>query len=187
MFSLSLEYLKQGLSQDAKNISDSTSGSTKLTLPLERTALEQINYTKWFYSEDSKNMLNMIKKSHVSLLNGGFLELNKKENSFVLSNPLPSNQDEFYFMFDFLKDKLVDKGFELKDAIQEAISNTTNYIEVEIFFLYNELTQEHITLEIRSFKGSPLNIKGHCTINNEMDHPLPESNFFTDIKSVFSI
>jgi len=188
MFSLSLEYLKRELDQPINVFSRSKKpSSTKLTLPLERTALEQINYTKWYYSEDSKKTLRMIKDSHLTSSNNGLLKLNYQENSFVLANPLPGKSDEFYFLFDYLKDKMVKKGFEVKDSVQEAISNGANYIEIEIFYLYNSTTKQYITLEIRSFKGSPLNITGQCTYTNETTKTLSNSKFFECVKDIFSI
>lgn len=188
MFSLSLEYLKRDLDQPIEGFSPSKkSSSTKLTLPLERTALEKINYTKWYYSDESKNILRVIKESHLRDSNNGVLKLNYQENSFVLLNPLPRKSDEFYFLFDYLKDKMVSNGFVVKDSVQEAISNHTNYIEIESFYLFDEVTKQNLTLEIRSFKGSPLNITGQCTMEIETSNVQPNYNFFDRLKTIFNI
>jgi len=188
MFSLSLEILKARVkeSAEAPSISAYTEG-TKLTLPLERTALEEINYTKWYYSDASKLLFNQIKESFENDKENSFLKLNAKENTFVLNKPFNTSSDELYFLFDYIKNKVLGKGFELRDAIQEAISNETSYIEFEIFYLYHPITQQYVTLEIRSYKGAPVNITGNCTDAIITKGLVKEVRFFDCVKSIFNV
>ena len=188
MFSLSLEFLKTGVEQvtETPAISSFNRGA-KLTLPLERTALEQINYTKWFYSDDSKRLCKTIRDSYLTDKTNSYLKLNEKENSFALNIPVNVSSDEFFFLLDYIKEKVLNKGFELRDAIQEAISNETSYIEFEIFYLFNPITQQYVTLEIRSYKGKPQNITGSCTSPSMGQLPIVQSNFMECITDIFEL
>jgi len=188
MFSLSLEFFKAGVKDDSQSPSISAlKDGTKLTLPLERTALEQINYTKWYYSDSSNLLFSKIKESYKNDGINSFLKLNVNQNTFALNKPVNTSSDEFYFLFDYIKDSVINKGFELRDAIQEAISNETSYIEFEIFYLYHPVTQQYITLEIRSYKGSHLNITGHCSSLDNVNGSVSEVRFLECVKEIFKV
>lgn len=188
MFSLSLEFFKNGVENKTQTPRIATfNRGAKLTLPLERTALEQINYTKWFYSEDSKRLLKTIRDSYVTDKPNGYLQINEIENSFAVNIPINVTSDEFFFLLDYIKERILNKGFVLRDAIQEAISNETSYIEFEIFYLFNPVTQQYVTLEIRSYKGIPQNITGSCSSSTKDQLSIVKTNFLDIVRAIFDL
>ena len=188
MFSLSLEFLRTEKSTSSSiSVASQAIEGNKLSLPLERTALEQMNYTKWYYSGDSKKLISRVKDSYLNSPNTGLLHLNQQENSFVIDKPINISTDEFYYLFDYIKEKTIERGFELKDSVQEAISNNTHFVEFEIFYLFNSSTQQYITIEVRSYKGVPMSISGNCSYADNTIQPVKDTRFFNCIKEIFEI
>ncbi len=188
MFSISLEYLKPRISPRVKSASQANGNSkANLRLPLERTALEQVNYTKWYYSDESKKIRNIVKEDFLSFSGKNLIQFNYKDNSFELANPVPNAKDDFYFLLDYIKDSFLAQGYFPKDSVLESISHDYNYIEIEFFYLVNEETNESITLEIRRDSDKPLNIKGFYTTETHKSPKSEESEFIKSVKNIFEL
>jgi hypothetical protein len=189
MFSLSFEYLKRDTNSPLSKgpMGPKKGVKSNLVLPLERTAEEQLNYTKWFYSQESKKLVKHIKDVYQSE-SDSILQLNYVDNSFQLTIPEnEQNHQQYFFLFDYIKDKIMTHGFELEDAVQEAISFDYGFVELEIIYLYNISTHQHVNLEIRTIAGRVLNIFGQCTSGTDKNHPELAVDFQTCVKGIFQI
>ena len=190
MFSLSFEYLKRDTKSPISKgpVAPKKNTKSNLSLPLERTAEEQLNYSKWFYSPESKKLLKDIKDAYNADSPDSILKLDFKENSFQLTvSENEKNHDQFFYLFEYIKDKIMTHGFELEDAVQEAISFDYGFVELEIIYLYNITTHQHVNLEIRTIAGNVLNIYGQCTSQSDQVQPELSVDFQTCVKGIFQI
>ncbi|MGB1003400.1 MAG: hypothetical protein ACPGVC_04175 [Salibacteraceae bacterium] len=126
---------------------DATKGS-KLILPLERNAAEQIKYANWLYGTGLNRALNLIKELQITGSEKDCFVFNYSNNSFHFSKPLGLGSDEFYFLFDYLKETFLEHDYQMIEAVKEGCSRQESYIEVERYSLVNSITKHSIKLEV---------------------------------------
>lgn len=160
MFSISIGYLRNQFSSRTIGTKVSRTSGSRLSLPLERTAKEQINYTKWMYSENFKKLISKIKKAYLVEDVPHLVQLDKASDGILLRFSKNFRKDEFFYLFDYLKDELLDKGFWLKNAVQESFTIHGKFIEVERFDLVFGKSGQEFELTIESKDGRPIEIIG---------------------------
>lgn len=188
MFLESIEEIIHGIFTWGKEESGlHTPVTTALTLPLERTALEELNYTKWVYSAESTRLKLLIKKDFLNFTKSEVLTFNSKQNSFLLQNPEPQKVDQFYYLFDLLKETILNFGFSVEKAVKESTTRDNKYVEIERYVLVNPELHQILKIEIVSAKGKNLEIIGYgFPIDFELDH-LAQSWFVGLMKTVLDI
>ena len=156
-----------------------------LRLPLERTALEQINYTNWLYGGGVSKMLEIISQTQYAEEVEDCLQFNHSENTFYISQTEGIKTDEFYFLFDYIKEIYLGHGYRVTDAIKESKSENSRYIETERYVLIDSYTHHLVKLEIVSEHGKILQIAGWGYPTDDETSIVNQPRFFKIVNEVF--
>ena len=162
-----------------------TNSGTMLKLSLERTAIEQINYAKWLYGGRLTNLLEEVKSLEYSDDDSEYIKFNYTKNTFTFDIPTGWDTDEFYFLFDYLKERYLDNGYKVTDAVKEAYSEKGLYKEVERYTLIDSHTNHLIKLEVISVQGEKIKIVGWGYPTDDGASKLNQPFFFKIVKQVF--
>ncbi len=160
MFSISLGYLRNQFTTKAVTVQSELSSGSRLRLPLERSAKEQINYTKWIYSDSSKKLISRIKKSYLVEDQPHLVKVDGSVDGILLRCSKTYSKEVLYYLFDYLMDSLLEKGFWLRNAFQESFSINGNFIEVDRFDMVYDQSGQEFELTIESKDGKPIEIIG---------------------------
>jgi hypothetical protein len=123
---------------------------TILRLPLERTATEQTKYAQWLYGGRVYDLLMEVRDMELSESEDGFIKFNFKANTFTFTKPDSWTTDDFYFLFDFFKEKYLKSGYRVTDAIKEFKSGNEKYEEIESYVLIDSVAHHLIKLRVVS-------------------------------------
>jgi hypothetical protein len=156
-----------------------------LRLPLERTALEQINYTNWLYGGGVTKMLDEISRTQLSEEIDDCLQFNYSENTFFIHRASGIKLDEFYFLFDYIKEMYLGHGYRVTDAIKELKSESSKYVEIERYVLIDSHTHHLVKLEIVSEHGEILQIAGWGYPTDDDSSVVNQPRFFKIVNEIF--
>lgn len=160
-------------------------GDSVLRLPLERTALEQISYTNWLYGGGITQTLEEIRNYRLLEDEECCMLFNSENNSFCIRQTMETELDEFYFLFDYIKEIYLGEGYRLTDAIKESKSAKDRYIETERYVLIDSDTHHLVKLEIISEHGQPLKIVGWGYPTDDDISHVNQPRFFKIVKEIF--
>jgi len=169
---------------DPNDLGFDNSNST-LQLPLERTAREQINYAQWLYGGRVKQLLSEVHELEYADENEEYIQFNYAKNSFTFNHPEGWSTDEFYFLFDYLKEVYLDNGYRVTDAIKESKSKENCYKDTERYILIDSVTHHLVKLEVVSIRGKVLKIIGFGYPTDAESSRENQPYFFRIIKEVF--
>jgi hypothetical protein len=172
------------LESEPKEDYDSKEG-TVLRLPLERTAIEQINYAQWLYGGRVDELLHHVKELEYNEDNSDYIKFNYTQNTFTFSQPKEWLTDEFFFFFDYIKEMYLSKGYRVTDAIKESKTGNGCYKETERYILIDSITHHLIKLEIISIPGQKTKIVGWGYPTDEGSSSVNQPLFFRLIKELF--
>jgi hypothetical protein len=167
-----------------KTIADISSGSV-LKLPLERNALEQTKYATWLYGDGLKNTIANIKRLQVGNDSRDVFQFDYSSNTFLLSKPEGLASDDFYFLFDYIKEVFIDNDYRITNAVKEGISMKETYAERERYVLINSYSHHLVKLEVIKEEGKAPKMIG---LGYPIDHEASnhnDPNFFKIIKQMF--
>jgi hypothetical protein len=179
------DFLSSIFSGNSRENSYVTNSGTVLKLPLERTAIEQINYAKWLYGGRLDSLLNEVKGLEYAEDDSEYIKFNYSKNTFTFEHPDGWDTDEFYFLFDFLKEKYLDNGYRVTNAQKEAYSEKGQYKEIERYTLIDSHTNHLIKLEVISIQGQKIKIVGWGYPTDDGASKLNQPFFFKIVKQIF--
>jgi len=156
-----------------------------LRLPLERTALEQISYTNWLYGGGITRTLEEIRHAQLLEESESSIRFSYEDNSFCILQTHETKLDEFYFLFDYIKEIYLGEGYRVTDAIQESKSDMDRYIETERYVLIDSTTHHLVKLEIISENGEPLKIVGWGYPTDDDVSHINQPRFFKIVNEIF--
>lgn len=156
-----------------------------LRLPLERTAIEQINYAQWLYGGRVEEMLHHVKELEYNEDNDDYVKFDYNHNTFTFNQPKEWLTDEFYFFFDYIKEMYLSNGYRVTDAIKESKTGNGCFKETERYILIDSITHHLIKLEIVSIPGQKVKIVGWGYPTDEGSSSINQPLFFRLIKGVF--
>ncbi|UTW65197.1 hypothetical protein KFE94_10980 [bacterium SCSIO 12643] len=156
-----------------------------LRLPLERTALEQISYTNWLYGGGITKTLEEIRHTQLLEEEEQSMRFDYEDNSFCIRQTIDTKLDEFYFLFDYVKEIYLGEGYRVTDAIKESKSDLDRYIETERYVLIDSSTHHLVKLEIISEHGQPLKIVGWGYPTDDDVSHVNQPRFFKIVSEIF--
>ena len=163
---------------------DSKDGSV-LKLPLERTAREQIGYAKWLYGGRIKQQIQVARALSFEDGSKDYLKFNYKKNTFTFVQPDGWLTDDFYFLFDYLKEVYLENGYRVTDAIKESKTADTCFKNTETYILIDSATHHLVKLEVVSINDEPIRIVGWGYPTDDNSSKVNQPRFFSLVKDVF--
>lgn len=160
------------------------SKGNRLVLPLERNAIEQVNYANWVYGDGVEKVIQTIKELKFSDSPESFFQFDYSTNTFSFSQPETIQSDEFYFFFDYLKEKYRENDYKVISATKEGISTSENYIEIERYSLVNVYTQHSLRLEVINDRVNPPYLVGMGYPIDEHSSNINNPQFFRILKEL---
>ena len=151
-----------------------------LELPLERNALEQIKYAQWLYGDGLNRCKSIIKQLKYTEGSEGNFQFDYRANTFSFEKPEKFSTDDFYFLFDYLKEIYRDQHYEIIESVREFITAPDLYSEIERYVLVNTNTNHLVKIEVINNKVNPLIIIG-------LGYPINESTSFENSPEFFKI
>lgn len=156
-----------------------------LKLRLERNAIEQVKFAQWMYGEGLSNCISKVK--NLILLNdpNAYFVFDYSKSTFRLQQPENIKTDEFYYLFDYLKELYTDNGYKVIESTKESTSEEERYSEIERYVLVNTTSNHLINLQVVNNHKGETYILGlgypvdHDSLNGK--DPL----FFRILKSTF--
>tara|TARA_R110002050_G_scaffold102774_1_gene211584 strand:- start:19518 stop:20105 length:588 start_codon:yes stop_codon:yes gene_type:complete len=156
-----------------------------LRLPLERTASEQTKYAQWLYGGRMDEILNEIREMEYSEDQEQHIKFDYKSNTFTFDKPKSWDSDDFYFLFDFIKEKYINNGYRVTDAIKEFKSGQRCHQETESYVLIDSITHHLIKLRVVSGHGKNTQIIGWGYPTDDHSSRENQPLFFKMIKQIF--
>ncbi len=186
MFTQKIEdFITTIFSGNSKEDAYVTKSVTVLKLPLERTAIEQINYAKWLYGGRLTSLLKEVKTLEYSEDDSEYIKFNYTKNTFTFNIPTGWDTDEFYFLFDYIKERYLDNGYKVTGALKEAYSEKGSYKEIERYTLIDSQTNHLIKLEVISIAGQKIKIVGWGYPTDDGASKPNQPFFFKIVKQIF--
>lgn len=156
-----------------------------LRLPLERTASEQTLYAQWLYGGRLDEILHELRAMEYAEDQSNYIKFDYKSNTFTFDKPTTWNSDDFYFLFDFIKEKYLKKGYRVTDAIKEFKSGADCHQETESYVLIDSVTHHLIKLRVISGLGKSPQIIGWGYPTDDNSSHENQPLFIKMIKQVF--
>ena len=179
------DFVESFFTEESKaSIMDSKEGS-KLKLPLERTAREQIGYAKWLYGGRLQKQMKIVRDLAFEQGADDYIQFNFKKNTFNFEQPEKWNTDDFYFLFDYLKEMYLDNGYRVTDAVKETKIADDCFKNTETYVLIDSVTHHLVKLEVISINEEPNRIVGWGYPTDDTASKLNHPRFFSLVKEVF--
>lgn len=156
-----------------------------LKLRLERNAMEQMKFAHWMYGEGRPNCIEKVKKLILSSNPDAYFIFNYAQNTFRLNRPENIRTDEFYHLFDYLKELYSENGYKVIESVKESKTENFKYSEIEKYVLVNISTNHLIDLQVvNNHKGEAFILGlGYPVDNDPINGKDPL--FFRILKSTF--
>lgn len=119
-----------------------------LKLKLERNASEQIKFAHWLYGDGLSNCAKKIKKLILSDDPKAYFQFDYAKHTFTLNKPVDLSTDDFYYLFDYLKELYRENDYHLIEGVKESRTEIDQYTETERYVLVNNKTNHLINLEV---------------------------------------
>ncbi len=156
-----------------------------LKLRLERNAIEQVKFAQWMYGEGLAKCISKVKNLILSNDPNAYFVFDYSKSTFKLQKPQNIKTDEFYYLFDYLKELYTDNGYKVIESIKESTSEDKEYSEIERYVLVNTTSNHLINLQVTN------NHKGETYILG-LGYPVDDDSqngkdplFFRVLKSTF--
>ncbi|MFT4752846.1 MAG: hypothetical protein ACI85Q_000382 [Salibacteraceae bacterium] len=159
---------------------------TVLSLPLERNALEQTKFAQWVYGDGLANCLSFIRDIQFSKFPENYVHFDYSTNVFTFSKPQEMETEEFYFLFDYIKEVYRDNGYQVTDSIKEGVSSSKEYKEIERYVLVKPESQHLVKLEVVNDKiNQPIIVCLGYPVDSQ-DENAQDPEFFKIIKKTLN-
>ena len=179
------DFVESFFAEESKeSILDSKEGSV-LKLRLERTAREQIGYAKWLYGGIIKKQMKIIRDLAFEYVAEDYIQFNFKKNTFAFEQPIEWGTDDFYFLFDYIKEMYIENGYRVTDAIKETKTVDSMFKNTETYILIDSITHHLVKLEVISIKDEPNKIVGWGYPTDDNASKVNQPRFFSLVKGVF--
>lgn len=170
--------------ESMESILDAKEGSV-LKLRLERTAREQIGYAKWLYGGRIKKQMQVVRELAFEEGAKDYIQFNFKKNSFTFVQPAEWLTDDFYYLFDYLKEVYLENGYRVTDAIKETKIADSCFKNTETYILIDSVTHHLVKLEVVSINDQPNKIVGWGYPTDDNSSKVNHPHFFSLVKDVF--
>ncbi len=156
-----------------------------LKLKLERNASEQVKFAQWLYGDGLVKCSSFIKKLILSEDPKAYFQFDYSKNEFTFKKPKNLHTDEFYYLFDYLKELYRKNNYRVIEAAKESKTEAHLFTETERYVLVNDITNHLIKLEvINDHKGNPY-IIGLGYPVNQSSSTTNDPFFFRVLKETF--
>ena len=119
-----------------------------LKLRLERNAIEQVKFAQWMYGDGLPTCINKVKHLILSNDPNAYFVFDYSKSTFKLKQPENIETDEFYYLFDYLKELYTDNDYKVIEAIKESTTEEEHYSEIERYVLVNTKSNHLINLQV---------------------------------------